>query len=121
MAQGRGSWAALDAEQKEVVTVRTPPPSPLTPLTKVHPQLNSLATRSRLSRSNTRASTLYVPEPSPAHGSPGCSGVCAAQDLASELQSASELGLELAQETITCLSAPEEEGGGGGTVRAGTV
>ena len=34
------------------------------------------------------------------------------QDLASELQSASELGLELAQETITCLSAPEEEGGG---------
>ena len=34
------------------------------------------------------------------------------QDLASELQSASELGLELAQETITCLGAPEEEGGG---------
>ena len=34
------------------------------------------------------------------------------QDLASELQSASELGLELAQETITCLSTPEEEGGG---------
>ena len=55
-----------------------------------------------------------APTPSPNPPRPRLTRLlwCAAQDLASELQSASELGLELAQETITCLSTPEEEGGG---------
>ena len=60
----------------------------------------------------TRASALHAPKnPSQPTAHAAALG-CVTQDLASELQSASELGLELAQETITCLGAPEEEGGG---------